>query len=61
MFVPPEDPAALAAAVGDLAADPARLAQLSKAARATYDSYFASAAIREQLRAVLDATLAGRR
>jgi len=61
VFVPPEDPAALAAAVGDLAADPARLAQLSKAARATYDSYFASAAIREQLRAVLDATLAGRR
>ncbi len=61
VFVPPEAPDALAAAVADLAADPARLARLSEAARATFDSHFSPAAIREQLRAVLDATGAGRR
>lgn len=61
VFVPPEDPDALAEAVAGLARAPDRLARLSRAARDTFDTYFSPAAVREQLRVVLDAALAGGR
>ena len=54
-WVPAAEPAALAAAVAALAARPEQLAATGRAARATYEKYFSTEMIRDQLRAALDA------
>ena len=48
-------PAALAAAVAALAAQPEQLAASGMAARASYEKYFSTDMILEQFRAALDA------
>jgi glycosyltransferase involved in cell wall biosynthesis len=52
-WVPPGDPAALAAAVAALAAERANLPRRGAAARASYDKYLSVAHIRNQLAAAL--------
>lgn len=54
-WVPAADPAALAAAVAALAARPDQLAARGVAARASYEKYFSTDMIREQLHTALDA------
>jgi len=49
------DPAALAAAVATLAGQPEKLAATGMAARTSYEKYFSTDMIREQLRAALTA------
>ncbi len=54
-WVPAADPAALAAAVAALAAQPEQLAATGMAARASYEKYFSTDMIRAQLRTALAA------
>jgi glycosyltransferase involved in cell wall biosynthesis len=54
-WVPAADPAALAAAVAALASQPEQLAATGVAARASYEKYFSTDMIREQLRTALAA------
>lgn len=52
-WVPAGDPAALAAAVSQLAAEPSRLADRGAAARRSYERHFSAAVVTGQLRAAL--------
>jgi glycosyltransferase involved in cell wall biosynthesis len=54
-WVPAADPAALAAAVATLAGQPQKLAATGMAARTSYEKYFSTDMIREQLRTALAA------
>lgn len=60
VVVPPEDPAALAAAAGALAADPARRAELARQGRAYVERFFDRADLARQYRKILQ-TPGGRR
>ncbi len=53
VWVPPDDPAALAAAAAELAARPEELAELGRAARASYDRNLSCAHVVEELAAAL--------
>lgn len=53
VFVPPGDPAALAAALRNLAADPARLQQMGAAGRRYLETYFDRSTLAGQLETVL--------
>ena len=57
-IVPPEDPAALRAAVGSLLADPARLARMGAAARAAFEERHRAAHQAAALTAVFEGVLA---
>ncbi|MFI8853392.1 glycosyltransferase family 4 protein [Streptomyces sp. NPDC053499] len=57
VLVPPEDPAALAAALRDLAADPARAAALGAAGRAYATGHLGRTAALERLTALLEEAL----
>lgn len=59
--VPPADPAALAAALRQLAADPSRRQRLASAGRAAYDRRFAPPVLGRRLREALAERLAERR
>jgi colanic acid biosynthesis glycosyl transferase WcaI len=59
--VPPEDSAALADAIGTLAADPARRDAMGRQGRAYVERFFDRAELSREYRKILDAGPGGRR
>lgn len=57
VFVPPDDPRALAETMAALASDPEHLGHLARRARSTFERFFSADEIRAQLREVLDAVM----